>query len=286
VKLWHILILALALRVFASFACDVAPNYSDMLEYNQIATGTAVNPQHGYGYASFLRTIYGVFGKMNYLAVFLVQAVIGTMSVALIYYAALNISTRRAALTAALIAAIYPYFIAYGCTTMPETLVVFLILATVSVFLTPAGDMEKSTMSAIVYSLAVFVKPSCLFFLPGLLFLIKKRWRFLWIAAPLCMLAISNAPSIGSAYNFYAVHNENATGKYLTPDQLPIDYTQYTSKELYRMGILNTLRNPHAAMKVIFNKIVTVFSTIITFWSLYVEIGDGFSTYSTHVSPL
>jgi hypothetical protein len=120
--------------------------------------------------------------------------------------------------------------------------------------------MEKSTMSAIVYSLAVFVKPSCLFFLPGLLFLIKKRWRFLWIATPLCMLAISNAPSIGSAYNFYAVHNENATGKYLTPDQLPIDYTQYTSKELYRMGILNTLRNPHAAMKVIFNKIVTVFS--------------------------
>lgn len=257
---WFILLLALALRVFAAFSCDVIPDYSDMLEYNQIATGTAVNPQHGYGYAAFLLVVYEVFGRLNYLAVFLVQAVIGTMSVALIYYAALKISTRRAALTAALIAAIYPYFIAYGCTTLTETLALFLILLTVSVLLTHAKDSEKATAAAIVYSLAVFVKPACLFFAPGMIILVKKRWRFAWVAGVLCILVLYKLPPGGAAYNFYATYNENATGRYLSPAQLPVDYTDYTNAGLIRLGVQNIMHDPHNVTKVVFNKVVMAIS--------------------------
>jgi hypothetical protein len=90
--------------------------------------------------------------------------------------------------------------------------------------------------------------------------LIKKRWRFLWIATPLCILAIGQLPDGGAAQNFYMAHNENATGKYMHHEDTPMDYMQLDSATLVREGLHNVLSNPHMEAKVIWNKIVTVFS--------------------------
>jgi hypothetical protein len=265
-RLASILVLALGLRLFAAFACDVKPDYSDMLEYNQMAIGVAVNPQHGYGYASFLWLIYSVFGKLNYLAVFVVQAVIGTMSVALIYYVAWKVSTRRAALPAliaALIASIYPYFIAYTITCLTETLSLFLFLCVLALILTPVQDKVKSCALAKLLAWSVWIKPVSMFFAPAILLLIKKRAVFMLLAVPLCFLAIwqfGDTPSGATAYNFYAVHNQNSTGRYLAPAQLPLDYTKYTNLELVKLGIQNTMENPRDALKVVYNKIVLLFA--------------------------
>jgi 4-amino-4-deoxy-L-arabinose transferase-like glycosyltransferase len=150
------------------------------------------------GYPLFLAACQAVFGEWP-LGVRLVQAVLGTVSVGLVYLLALRFERlsapgpdggthgRTASLAAAILAAINPYYVGISELILSETLFIPLLLASVSGMavlwrghdeaerLTPAWRALVAFASGAAGGAAILVKPSFALFLPCVL--------VCWIAA-------------------------------------------------------------------------------------------------------
>lgn len=119
-------------------------------------------------YPVLLSLLYRLAGH-NYLAVLIVQAIIGALTCYLIYALALNaFGSRLAALTALTLAAVYPPFVHYCAGILTET--VFLAL-TMAAFLAAHEAVRGRRLSAsaaagILGGLATLCRPTAMFFLP------------------------------------------------------------------------------------------------------------------------
>ena len=131
-RLSWILLLALLVRVAFVVACPQAPVVHDAAGYDadalRLAAGETAAMTKGPIYPMFLAVIYGLFGHAQTVAR-IVQTLISTLSVWLIYLLADRVFHRQAAEVAAMIAAVYPAFISYAGWLLTETLSVFLLVA-------------------------------------------------------------------------------------------------------------------------------------------------------------
>ncbi len=177
--LFTILTVAALLRIVLAITSNSVPDYSDMATYNEAAMSEGIPSFPPPGYPLFLRAVYSVFGAYNYRAVFVIQGLLSLLTVYLIYMITARVSNRTAALAAAGIAAVYPNLLAYNLTTLTETLSVFLVI--LILFLITSGSRESwsSALAAAALAVSYFVKPSILFFTPGIILGVKKRITFL-----------------------------------------------------------------------------------------------------------
>ena len=174
-----ILTIAALLRISLAVSCDSVPDYSDMATYNEAAMSEGIPSFPPPGYPLFLRAIYTVFGDYNYKAVFVVQGILSLLTVLMIYSITVRVSNRTAGLAAACIAAIYPNLLAYNLTTLTETLSVFLVVLILYLMTSRSREVWSSILAGVALAAAYFVKPSILFFTPGIILGVKKRLTFL-----------------------------------------------------------------------------------------------------------
>jgi hypothetical protein len=137
-----LLALALAIRVIYAFSTDLIPknaSYVDMdaVEYDHL--GWSLSKGEGFvdrygdptsfrfpGYPYFLAVIYLIFGH-KHIAVLMVQALLGALSVLLIYLTAKKYFSENISRIAGIVAAGYPIFIWYVSWLMTENLFFFLL---------------------------------------------------------------------------------------------------------------------------------------------------------------
>ena len=173
-----ILAVAALLRISLALSSDAVPDYSDMATYNDAAMSEGIPSFPPPGYPLFLRAIYTVFGDYNYRAVFMIQGILSLLTVFMIYSITTRVSNPAAGLAAAGIAAIYPNLLAYNLTTLTETLSVFLVVLILYFVTSRSRETWSSILAGVVLAAAYFVKPSILFFTPGIIIGVKKRLAF------------------------------------------------------------------------------------------------------------
>lgn len=212
---------ALAIRVYCASVCTVKPDFSDMAEYNALAVHGALDTYRAPLYPLFLRLIYSIFGDFNYMAVFVIQGVMGAVTSILMYAATARVRNRRAGLIAAAIFAVYPHFIMYNITTLTETLGVLCVVTMMFIASTDIADVRKASALAVATGLGALLKPAFLLFVPGFLLTVRRRLLLiLLLVSVIAPWTVRNAVvhhrfvpiSETGAFNFYLSYNEKASG--------------------------------------------------------------------------
>jgi 4-amino-4-deoxy-L-arabinose transferase-like glycosyltransferase len=140
-RLCGVCLIAFFLRVVVITNMLQVGVFADMQEYFDRAvhlanTGTLVHDAFRVpGFPIFIAAVFKVFGQ-TLLPVRLVQALLGTGTVALTYLVARRIVSSRAAIMASATVAIYPALLLYSVYLMAETLFSFLIVLAALLWLT------------------------------------------------------------------------------------------------------------------------------------------------------
>ena len=221
-KRWKIALLIIlvaggVLRVAGALDCDVAPDYSDMAIYNKLALDSGIATSPPPGYPLFLRLIYTIAGSKNYTGVFVIQALISTLTVWLIFLVTRHVSGTTTALVAAGISAFYPNFIMYILTTLTETLALLITMLMFWVIVAVRPGRKRSLLSAAVLFTGCVVRPAFLYFWPGVLAVLKKRKVFLAATAavvvPVVILGVVTGRGTNrGALAFYKSYNPRSNG--------------------------------------------------------------------------
>ena len=178
-KLSLFVLLLAAFGVRAAFAAlrPSSLDYPDEVSYNTVANhfldgkgfilSDRLKIHRTPGYPVFLAAVYSAAGRQNHLAVGLVQALIGTASVALIAFTAARLFGRRASCWAAAVAASYPFYIYFTPLILTETVFTFLLsawIASIVALTTESGGRRFPWLAAAGLSAgtAIMVKPSVL----------------------------------------------------------------------------------------------------------------------------
>lgn len=139
-RLWLVLGVACALRLGYVLLCPQLPVVNDASAYDQEGYHIAfsqgvlqgndgpIQISKGPVYPMLLAMIYRVVGH-HHDAVRVVQALLSTLGVFLIYYIARLVLSHQVALAASALAAVYPPFISYAGLLLTETLSLVLLLA-------------------------------------------------------------------------------------------------------------------------------------------------------------
>ena len=146
------------------------------------------------GYAAFLAAVFFVFGK-SVLAAKLANAALGAATLFVVYRAALSLFDRATARIAVAMMSFYPYLLAYSADVLSETLLTFLLAASVLALVRAAEkpDLKRLALAGFVCGLTALTKSVVLPF-----FLLAGAW--LWartgrLRAPL-LVALAGALTI------------------------------------------------------------------------------------------
>lgn len=280
-KLLIILLVALLLRLHFGIICDAKPDFSDMAIYNHAALASGVPTFPPPGYPLFLRFIYALFGTHNYNAVYIIQGLLSTFTVYLIYLVTRRTSTETAGLIAAGIAAVYPNFIAYNLTTMTESLSVLLILVLLASLTMQTTERNRSIFAAVTLCIGYFIRPSFIFFFPSVFLVVKKRTILILTMAVLLSPwliygKISGGGSGRAAMLFYKSYNELADGI----SGYDLEKTKLGSKDLssttYIKGTLEFVAtNKWQTVNIIYNKAALVLCRGWDTWVLENIVGKN-----------
>jgi len=223
IERWKIILVAIlaaggALRLTAALRCGIAPDYSDMAIYNGLALSGGIPLSPPPGYPLFLRAIYAVAGSEDYTAVFVVQALIGTLTVWLIFLTARRVAGTATALVASGIAAVYPGFIMYTLTTMTETLALMLTMLMLLAVAAPGKGALRSALPAALLFAGCVVRPAFLYFWPGMLAAVRGKRTFLIVTAAVIVPLLAAGLITGRGTNrgalaFYKSYNARSDGK-------------------------------------------------------------------------
>jgi 4-amino-4-deoxy-L-arabinose transferase-like glycosyltransferase len=189
-KLLSIFLLALLLRVGFGIAVREPVDRGDMLRYESLAMEGGLSTQQQPLYPLLLRLIYRIFGVHDHSAVFIVQGVASSFVVLLTYAFALGMFNRKAALIAALLCAVYPNFILYNLTVLPEAMLILMTASIAAVLASGIRDASRACIAGAVIGVGILTSTYFAFFVPGLLIVLKRRFLFL------LALAITVAPWI------------------------------------------------------------------------------------------
>jgi hypothetical protein len=214
---WPVMVflLSFCVRLLWSASATITP-VSDCHGYDLLAQGLSNGEDYGVfngesrgkayrtpGYPGFLAAIYTCFGH-SYRAVGFVQAFFSALTTLLLFFLSLRFVKRRASLFAAGLHAFSPTFLAYVPILASETLATFLGIGALLLICSRAGGEQQCryrwvlaamALSGALMGLNLLVRPSGLFFVPGLVLVIALRgdlnWRRRAVSGAIFLLAIS-----------------------------------------------------------------------------------------------
>jgi hypothetical protein len=176
-----ILFLAIALRLW------FALSYTETL-YDQVGEGVRLlNAVRGEPvdatlpplYVGFLRILLSMFRYDAAKVAFIIKAVLGTCSVALIYYIAKSISSRTVAVVSAALTALYLNYMMAGLALSPRVPGVFVLLMVKLMIIRGADSKKHSVISGAVLGLGILIDPYLLLFTPGFILVVRQKRMFL-----------------------------------------------------------------------------------------------------------
>ncbi len=132
-------------------------------------------------YPLFLGAIRGIAGDRAPLAVLLVQGMIGSLVVILLYATATRLGNRRAGLVAAAAGAVYPAFIASNMHAGTESLIVVIVASLMAIAASRIDPGRKAAISGALLALGVLTAPVLVCLAPGILMTTKRRRMFLLV---------------------------------------------------------------------------------------------------------
>jgi 4-amino-4-deoxy-L-arabinose transferase-like glycosyltransferase len=284
VALIAVFALGFVLRVYFAATCDFMSNFSDMHDYNELAVEGGFNTYLPPLYPLFLRLIYSVFGSYNYKAVYIVQSIITSSIILLMYGTVRRIGNEIAALTAAAICAVYPNFIAYNLTTMTEAMSLFFLVLLLWLLFKPFDERKKAITLGCVLAAAAFVKSAMLFFVPGTILFSKKRLVLVLVLAVLlspwivrnAIVHDTVAPvSDTGALNFYATYNPAATGsRHVNAEDTPLRTYDHDQMTYVREALKFIINNKWQTIDITYNKVALLISRGWDTFILKGVIGD------------
>jgi len=160
-------------------------------------------------YPIFLSFVYAIFGIGNLTAVLVIQALLGALTVVLIYKIAEELFDRWAGLFAGLLFSIYSVAIYHAGFILTETLFTFLVALLAYAFmhlLRPQATYRTAGFVGLIWGLTCLTRPHLLFFVPFLwllLFVVGKRRGLKLAGISTLLLLITIAPWIGYLYVHY-----------------------------------------------------------------------------------
>jgi len=122
------------------------------------------------GYPTFVAGIYALFGMNNFLAVYIFQAIISTLTCFYIFKFAKKIFNDKVSLLSLIWSGFYISYLRYASMLLRETLVFFFVIVSfyyLYLFLTDETKETKNfCLSVIFYSLLIHADPRYLFYMP------------------------------------------------------------------------------------------------------------------------
>lgn len=294
--LWTVFIVALIIRLAYVIPIKEIPT-SDAREYSNIAANFVEHKEYAHtpgnptmyrapGYPFFIALIYSLFGVKNYLAVRIIQALLGTLLCLITYFIAERIFGERVGKWAAVISVFYPFFIYYCGLLLTELLFTLLLAMAVLnlINLSSTLKLKYGVLSGIFLGFSALTRPIIVLF-PILLFFwmlsirvsLKKTLGLFIIMMFFMLLVISpwtvrnylichDFVPLGAegGQTFYMGNNPLATGggdmQYLPElDKLP---EAERDRAYYKKGLEFIRQHPAGFFKLSLNK-------FIRFWRLY-----------------
>lgn len=261
-----ILVAAGALRIVAAARCGVIPDYSDMATYNRLALAGGIPLSPPPGYPLLLRGIYFLFGTADYTAVFVVQALMSTATVLLIFLTGRAVRGPVTGLIAAGTAAVYPNFILYNLTTLTEPTALLLTMVMLRAAVPDREGRQRPLLAAVALFAGVAVRPAFLYVWPGLLAVVKRRTALLVATAAVLGPVIVYGVMTGAGTNrwalaFYKSYNEEATGvEFYTLDQTDLGSRDLPSGLYLREAAGWIASHPGRTVDILYNKASVVFA--------------------------
>jgi 4-amino-4-deoxy-L-arabinose transferase-like glycosyltransferase len=174
-RLLCVFLLAFAIRGFFALALHAPADTADMEALNDLALGGGFSISQAPLYPLFLRATYALFGAENLVAVFLLQALVGSLSAVFIMIIGSRFWSERTGFIAGLIATIHPDFIFYGCSLEMESLAVFCICALMAVGALPIKDARRAALQGALCGLGALIHANLVLLLPGVIITARKR---------------------------------------------------------------------------------------------------------------
>ena len=193
--LFYLFLLALGVRLIFVALYQWAPD--DAIGYDTLARN--IMDGHGFSlqsgppfeptlyrtpvYPYFLVGLYSVFG-FHAIAVYLAQAIIGSLTCCLMYFVARLYVVARTAFFVALVNAIYPFTSYFTGTKLTETLFTFLLCAVIYLIVRAYRKEDWRWMCAggLMLGVAILCRPENLFFpfFLAVMFLLSHRFKKPW----------------------------------------------------------------------------------------------------------
>jgi 4-amino-4-deoxy-L-arabinose transferase-like glycosyltransferase len=190
-KDWDILLIillaGLAIRVYTSLSFEESTQSPQTTEYTRMALRQRFDGATPPLYPLFLRAIYGIFGKNNFKAVFMIQGILNALVIIMMYTIVARLCNRKAGVIAAALSAVYPNFLFYNLTVLTDSLAVVLTVALMATACSRLRNGPKALVSAALVAAAIFLRPMLICLTPGVL-ATAKRWR-LFLLALILLLA-------------------------------------------------------------------------------------------------
>ncbi len=265
-SLGFIILVSLGIRLYLALKCHAAPDFSDMAFYSEIALRPGFPVALPPGYPLFLRAIYAVFGALNYRAVFVVQGLISSCMVLLMFWITNRIGNAKAGLIAAGIAAVYPNFLLYNLTTLTETISLFFVCVLLAILVAPMSERKISILSALALCFGCVFRPALLFFAPGMVAGIRKRIIFIGVIAALVLPIILYGLMAGQIVQrgslcFYKAYNPMSHGSgYIDPKLTALGRDDLPSMVYIKAALSFIRSNKWQTIEIVYNKAAIAFS--------------------------
>ena len=178
-----ILLLALGLRMWFAFSYDATlyDQAGEGVRYIGMVGGEPIDSVSPPLYIMFLRICLGIFGRGAAQAAFVIKGIIGTVSVALIYYIAKEISDSTTAVISAAISAIYVNFMMAALALSPRVPGIFALFVVTLLLLKAKEGRKGNAIAGAVFGLGILIDPYLFLFAPGFLLVSRNRKIFFGI---------------------------------------------------------------------------------------------------------
>lgn len=174
-----IFIIGVILRIYVSMAFSFEDFDSSLHLMNKLAISGGIDSNQPPMYPLFVRIMYSIFGDYNYKAVSIIQGLINSFVILLVYGIVSRLASHRAGLIAAAICAFYPHFIFSNLILDSTSLNIVLVCLLMLIMASKSNRKQKSILSALVIGLGVLVSPYIMFFIPGMFVVLERRLLFI-----------------------------------------------------------------------------------------------------------
>lgn len=183
------LIFLVALAVRLAYVLFFAGSYLSPDSSEWIANAQLIISDHTYGdswrpplYSFFLALVYFLFGQ-TLLAIRLTQSLLGAATCLLVYYISRTVFNKKVGFSGACLCSFYPYFIYYTGDVLAETLLTFLLAASIEclVYFQEEPTWPKAILAGFCLGLTSLCKPVILPFVILLpvwgIIVYRQQWR-------------------------------------------------------------------------------------------------------------